>query len=185
MNSFVKNILVSLAILSNMIFTKIKTMSSSTQNTLAVIVILSGGMVLAFLLILGAICVDILQYKRIGDTNFYLVEPDGFPWPQIYYSRPSDRGFYGLETEGFPYYIYWNDSIVIVKHSDSARKRLINYCIIKDLKTNDTINIDNDYELHEYQTKKEYEKAMDCLGLKESEMNQTDSSIPWSLHLWK
>lgn len=159
-------------------------MSSSTKNTLAVIVMLLGGMVLAFLLILGAICVDILQYKRIGDTNFYLVEPDGFPWPQIYYSRPSDRGFYGLETEGFPYYIYWNDSIVIVKHSDSARKRLINYCIIKDLKINDTINIENNYELHEYMTKKEYEKAMDCLGLKESEMNQTDSSIPWSLHIW-
>ncbi len=133
---------------------------------------------------------DIMQYKRIGDTNFYLVETmamssNGKPLPGLYYSQnTSEEGFCGINLGAVPSQILWNCRYIVVKCIDRDNKKLISYCIIKILKTSSFDPADN-YELHEYTKKDEYEKAMRNFGLKESEMNHTDNIIPWSLHLWE
>ena len=136
-----------------------------------------------------AACVDLLQYKRIGDTNFYLVETmanssDGRPLPGLYYSRnPSEKGFSGISLDGVPYQIFWNNSYIVVVCTDREGKIIAKYCIIKILITS-SADCADDYEVYEYATKNEYEKAMCYYGLKPSEMNHTDNRIPWRLHLW-
>ena len=132
---------------------------------------------------------DITQYKRIGDTNFFLVETmaeslEGRPLPDLYYSRNAGKdGFSGVNQRGIPYQIFWNGHFLVVKCSDRDSKRTINYCIIE-FSDSPISNRTGNYDLHEYAGKREYEKAMLFFGLKESEMNQTDSRIPWSIHLW-
>ena len=133
---------------------------------------------------------DITQYKRIGDTNFYLVETmaessEGKPLPGLYYSRnPQKEGFSGTNLGAIPFQLLWNNTYIVVKCTDRDSKRLIKYCIIKFCNTSIHGRAGN-YVLHEYTTKKEYERAMGYYGLNESEMNQTDNRIPWSLHLWE
>ncbi|MCM1078170.1 MAG: hypothetical protein NC344_01765 [Bacteroidales bacterium] len=145
---------------------------------------------LPIILFLGAWgCGDITQYKRIGNTSFYLVETmaissEGHPLPNLYYSQnPYKDGFSGINQKGIPYRIFWNERFIVIKCSDINSKKIINYCIIKDLKTTNK-NPDDNYNLHEYNRKDEYEEAMRFFGLNESEMFQTDNNIPWSLHLW-
>lgn len=136
-----------------------------------------------------AACVDLLQYKRIGYTNFYLVETmantsEGNPLPGLFYSRnPSKEGFSGISLDGVPFQIFWNDSYIVVECTDREGKGLIKYYIIKLLSTSSDDSVDN-YEVYEYATKNEYVKAMGYYGLQKSEMNHTDNRIPWRLHLW-
>lgn len=142
------------------------------------------------ILFLGALgCGDITQYKRIGNTNYYLVETmaissEGTPLPNLYYSQnPGKDGFSGINQKGIPYLIFWNERFVVVKCSDINSKRITNYCIIENFKTTNK-NPDKNYNLHEYATMEEYKEAMKLFGLNEIEMYQTNNSIPWSLHLW-
>lgn len=160
-------------------------MKKHTQTFVLLMMVLFS--IILFLGVLG--CGDITQYKRIGNTNFYLVEtmaisPEGYPLPNLYYSQnPRKNGFSGINQKGIPYQIFWNERFLVVKCSDTDSGKIINYCVMEDLKTTNK-NPGNNYNLHEYATKKEYEEAMKLFGLNEIEMNQTDNNIPWSLHLW-
>lgn len=130
----------------------------------------------------GCIIGDHWQYKRIGETDFYLGELMS-PKPDLYYTKNPKFGFKGVNQRKTPKHIFWNDSILVVKCSDKLDGAITNYCIIKMFKTK---NCDSweDYELIQYATHEEYVQAMNALGLKESEMCYTDNSIPWSLHLF-
>lgn len=118
--------------------------------------------VLITILFFSVACVEIVQYKRIGDTNFYLVETmaissEGKPLPGLYYSRrPQEKGFSGVSLGAIPFQLFWNNRYIVVKCTDRDSKRLIKYCIIKILNTAFTDPEDN-YELHEYTTEEEYE----------------------------
>lgn len=154
------------------------------------IIILALTAMMFFLLLLAALGFgDIDQYKRIGKTNFYLMESmgitkDGRTIPTLRYSLNSNIGGYaGAGVLGVPKHIFWNDSILVVKCSDKLDGKITNYCIIKMFKT-ENCEPWEEYELNQYATSMEYVQAMNAMGLKESEMRYTDNSIPWSLHLF-
>ena len=131
------------------------------------------------LLLCGFFFGDITQYKRIGNTDYSLVEgmaAEGKPLAEIMHNE--EGGFIGLSYEGFAKDIYWNDDYLIVKCSDRNSETIINYCIIEQ-KSNRRVP----WRINEYKSKVDFEKAKQKLGLDESKMNYTDNHIPWSLHL--
>lgn len=99
------------------------------------IIVVIIALLIFFVIMLGF--TDVKQYKRIGDTNFYLVETmayssNGKPIPGLFYSgNPRKAGFAGVSCMGVPLQIFWNDRYLVLKCTDRDSKRLINYCIIR------------------------------------------------------
>lgn len=146
----------------------------------AICVIIAG----CFLFI-GIFSGDITQYKRIGTTNYYLVESmtesaDGGLLSNLYFKDEIGFGE-SIKIKGYPKHIFWNENYIIVKCSDVYKNHIINYCIIK--------QVDNQrdayHSFQEHNDSIEYKSAMSILGLDETKMNYTDDNIPWSLHLFE
>jgi hypothetical protein len=123
---------------------------------------------------------DMTQYKRIGDTKYYLVESvDGDVADLHYYIEKENCFGEIVPYNGFAKDIYWNDKYIMIKCSDRSSMKLINYCIIEQYGRDDEYI---PWVVHEYKTKKEFEEAKRKFGLTEKNMNYTDTNIPWRLH---
>jgi len=138
--------------------------------------------IVLMLLVVSSCFGDITQYKRIGETDYYLVETEDGIYTDIYYYIDEESGFgESVKYKGFVKEIYWNDKYLIVKCTNRESQKIINYCIIEQYGRNDKYI---PWKVHEYATKQEFEKAKIKFGLDEKKMNYTDSYIPWSLHLF-
>ena len=144
--------------------------------------------VIFFFIILFGICWgDVLQYKQIGNTHFYLVETfantaSGHPIAGLSYRfSNSDNSFEGVSLHGFPNKVWWNDNHLIVKTSQDGNSEIIGYYIIQ--YNQNSLDL-TDCAIHEFSNEDEFKCALMKLGLDESRMDSTDSTIPWSLHLF-
>lgn len=120
--------------------------------------------------------------RRIGNTNFYLVQSmafskSGSQLAALYYSSSDVYGYYGGETPGFPKYILWNDKYLISKNFDGDNPEIVEYVIINldcvNPKTGEMT------EIHRFQDDKAYYKYLKQIKLSEADMNQTDNHIAW------
>ena len=136
--------------------------------------------IVVFVFILGGITFgDNFPYKRIGNTNFYLIESyaiskDGHPLACLYYKY--DNAYEGVRMSGFPLYIMWNEDYIITKNYDGKKNKIISYNIIESLQT------DKSYmpvKVYEFSTKSAYHIALRNLGIDEKKINCTDNHLPW------
>ena len=123
---------------------------------------------------------DINQYKRIGDTNFYLIPDWEDHGSYLSHSGGKPGGFYSIKHEGIVKDVYWNQQYLIIKCSKSE-KEPVKYWYL--------LNNTEDYnwkmfEIRQFFNSIEYEKALDSIGVSESRMKHTDGKIPWSLHIF-
>ena len=124
---------------------------------------------------------DITQYKRIGDTEYYLVESFGNEsYADLRYRKDADDFFSeSIKYRGFAKDVYWNSEYIIIKCTEKNSREITNYCIIKQYSKN---NSHVPWEVHEYATEMEFEDAKQLFNLDEEKMNHTNADIPWHLH---
>ncbi len=91
------------------------------KKTLKAVSIITGILIVSlFLLLLLIFCGDINQYKRIGETHFYLVESfatskDGKPLANLHYEFNNEKTpGEGVGIKGFPKCISWNEDYMII-----------------------------------------------------------------------
>lgn len=119
---------------------------------------------------------DNIQYKQIGNTNFYLM-PNAQGEESFLYHDGGEKGiFYPINHNGVVHDVYWNQQYVIIKCSEQKKE---NWYLIRNLKDYNYPKFDIKHYLNEI----DYQSAIDSLGVSESNMEHTDGNIPWSLHL--
>lgn len=122
---------------------------------------------------------DNTQYKQIGDTNFYLRpnELGDVSGSFLFHDGGEDGIFYPINHNGSVHDVYWNQQYVIIKCSEQKKE---NWYIIRNLKYYSYPKFDIKHYLNE----NDYNRSLDSLGISEKNMEHTDGSIPWSLHLY-
>lgn len=133
------------------------------------------GIPFVLLLLVSACIGDITQYKKLGDTEYYLVEGIDGGYVDLYYRNDGES----VKFRGFAKDIFWNEEYIIVKCTNRESNKIINYCIIEQYGRNNTYA---PWKVYEYATKKEFDAAKKEFGLDEGKMNYTDTNIPWSFH---
>ncbi|MBR6286188.1 MAG: hypothetical protein IKR18_04250 [Bacteroidaceae bacterium] len=119
---------------------------------------------------------DISQYKQVGDTHFYLLPNEMGEESFLYHDGVEKGMFYPINHNGSVHDVYWNQQYIIIKCSEQKKE---NWYIIRNIK---------DYNYPEFGIKhilneNDYQNVLDSLGISEINMEHTDGSIPWSLHL--
>ena len=138
-----------------------------------------------FVLLFVLISIDYTPYKRIGKTEYYLLETmaqssDGSALPGLY--RLVGDNYVGVSLSGYPKHIFWDNDYILVKCTDGNRNDIITtYCIIKQVGKYDYLE---KWDVRLFSDSKDYETAIKKLHLDEFKMDYTDAKIPWSLHLF-
>ena len=125
---------------------------------------------------------DLTRYKRVGDTEYYLVEAVGAePHVRLHYNIKDEKWFgEGVIHKGFAKDIYWNEDYIIVKCTDRESQEIISYCIIEQYGRASKYH---PWVSHEFATEQEYETAKKEFGIDETRMNYTDSYLgPFAIH---
>lgn len=120
---------------------------------------------------------DTSQYKKIGDTNFYLVPNAMGEESFLYHDGGHEGGYSPIYHKGIVHDAYWNKQYVIIKCSEKEEE---NWYIIRNIKE----YYYSKFKILHFLNEKDYKNALDSLGINEAKMEHTDGSIPWSLHLW-
>ena len=121
---------------------------------------------------------DFTQYKRIGDTNFYLYE-DIHGNALLYHNEGRKRPSYAISHEGIVSDVYWNQKYIIVKCCQSDNDTIKYWYVMKNKKE----YVWKEFEIKVFNNIIDYEMAIDSMGLSEEHMEYTDGSIPWRIHL--
>ena len=158
------------------------------MKTWKVILFVISGVGLIFILLLFLLFAgDIIQYKRIGNTNFYLVEimtmdSNGKMLPDIYWrENVSEDYFLHVNVKGFPKIVYWDNNYILVHSSDNKSDEIFSYSIItQNLKQDNGVQ----WDVQSYDSIVTYQLALHRLGLDETKMDSTDTKIPRSLHIF-
>lgn len=138
--------------------------------------------IIAFVVIMAflPLSCDITQYKRIGDTHFYLLRPD---WEgkgaHLYHDGgdPDPVGFFSIKHEGIVTDVYWNRQYVIIKCIQSENDATKYRYIMKNTEDYDW----KELEVRQFLNVMDYKMAIDSLGLSENKMEHTDGTIPWRI----
>lgn len=143
------------------------------------------GLIVFFVIIAPITLGENLQYKRIGNTNFYLMETyaiskEGLPLANLYYKYDDSETYEGVCMYGYPLYIMWNSDYVITKNYDGNHSKIISYNIIRVYQSKST---NKPFKVYEFLTKSAYYIGLHNLGIDEQILKCTDNNIPWSLHL--
>lgn len=146
----------------------------------------TGGIIIIFIIISIAFG-DNLRYKRIGNTNFYLMETyaiskEGFPLASLFYKHDSTEIYEGVCMSGYPLYIMWNSDFIITKNYDGNHRKIINYNIIEIIHSNVS---QNSFKVYEFSTKSRYHIALSNYGIDEQNLEHTDNNISWSFHFFR
>ncbi len=136
-------------------------------------------LVVVFLLWLN----DILSYsRRIGDTNFYLMETmsiskDGKTLNGLYYKPNGESGYRGEMTPGFPKEILWNNKYLIAKNFNGNDQKITCYVVIP----LDSVDASKGviHGMRKFSKESQYRSYLRQIGLDESKMNKTDNYILW------
>lgn len=143
------------------------------------------ALVVAFLLP-KIIFFDNMQYKQIGDTNFYLLqEPPGVE-SHLKHKEDGSSLFLDMEHEGAVNDVYWDKDYIIIKccnlhknDSQIADSQIRFWYIIKNLEYYNW----KEFDMKMYTDQTDYNKALDSIGINEDAMKHTDGNIPWRIHL--
>lgn len=119
---------------------------------------------------------DNIQYKQIGNTNFYLMPNDHGEGAFLYHDGGEEGVFYPINHKGIVRDVYWNQQFVIIKCS---QQRDENWYLIRNLKDYNY----SEFNIQCFTNEGDYQSALDSLKIYEIKMEHTDGSIPWSLHL--
>lgn len=122
--------------------------------------------------------------RRIGDTNFYLVETlanskNGTPLVGLYYKDITTGGYTGEFTPEYPQIILWNDKYLIAKNFDGNTPIIRSYIVINLVcinSTNKTFSC-----IHRFTEEGSYYRYLSQIKLAEKNMHKTDNHIVW----WK
>ncbi|MCQ2335633.1 MAG: hypothetical protein MJ010_00405 [Paludibacteraceae bacterium] len=115
--------------------------------------------------------------KRIGDTNFYLIQTDGSNRSYVYYRRTDDfEGINEYQVEN----IYWNDSYLLLEchNGDLTHQSPEKAYYIIEQNVSDSEGVP--WRVNLFKSKSSYERRLSILHLKKSEMKHTDAHIPWN-----
>ena len=128
-------------------------------------------------------CGDITQYKRIGNTKYYLFEHFGnAARTDLRYRYDNDFWGENVKFEGLVKDVYWNKTYIIIKCTSEKSTEITYFCIIRQ---QGVCHQNVPWDIYEYHTEKEFEEAKQRLSLDEDKMGYTDAHIPWSLHLFE
>lgn len=122
---------------------------------------------------------DNTQYKQIGDTNFYL-RPNELGEGSgsfLFHDGGEESLFFPINHNGSVHDVYWNQQYVIIKCSEQKKE---NWYIIRNLKYYSY----PEFGIKHYLNENDYNRSLDSLGISEKNMEHTDGSIPWRLHLY-
>ena len=119
---------------------------------------------------------DISQYKQIGDTHFYLLPNEMGQESFLYYDGGEESVFYPINHKGTVHDVHWNQQYIIIKCREQKKE---NWYLIRNIEVYNYPAFDIKHYLNEI----DYQSAIDSLGVSESNMEHTDGTIPWSLHL--
>ena len=120
---------------------------------------------------------DHSQYKQIGDTNFYLL-PDVVNGEKslLYHDRGSGhRVFFPISHEGSVNHVYWNQEVLIVK---CCQHKTEHWYLMNNVRDYNYPN----FNVRHFLYIKDYQNALDSLGIVETDMEHTDGKIPWRIH---
>ena len=139
------------------------------------------------ILVIGLFILFINHYywsysRRIGETNFYLVETmadtkEGKPLAGLYYKPTAFSAYCGENIPGFPKTILWNTKYLISKNFNGKNSNIIQYVVIN----MDSITPSNGEmrDIHIFTNEKQYYDYLKQIQLLESNMQQTDNHIAW------
>jgi hypothetical protein len=119
---------------------------------------------------------DISQYKQIGNTHFYLLPNEMGIESFLYHDGGEEGIFYPINHKGTVHDIYWNQQYIIIKCSEQKEE---NWYLMRNIK-------DYNYPkfmIQHFLNENDYKRVLDSLGISETNMEYTDGTIPWSLHL--
>lgn len=124
---------------------------------------------------------DISQYKRIGNTNYYL--SDGATSKYIFFLQSKKYGtFEPISHKGIIQEIRWNNKYIILKCSKTSKDCNISYWYIMNY-FEDKMDWKN-LDIKEFVRLSDYQKALKAMHISECHMSYTNGNIPWSLHLF-
>ena len=117
---------------------------------------------------------DNLQYKKIGDTNFYLFPDSQGNGACLYFSEDKEV-FFPIINEGIVSDIYWNQQYIIAKCNKKNNKC---WYLMKNVKDYNW----KEFEIKQFLNAKDFEKALDSMGISLKHMKHTDGTIPWCIN---
>ena len=118
---------------------------------------------------------DNIQYKQIGNTNFYLMPNAQGEESFLYHDEGEEGIFYPINHNGSVHDVYWNQQYIIIKCSEQKREH---WYIIRNI---DDYNYPK-FRIRHFLTEKDYRNALDSLRIYETDMKHTDGTIPWRIH---
>lgn len=122
------------------------------------------------------------QYKRIGDTKYYVMRDYiGDTGPFLYY-RTDKITFEDVQTQSFVEDVYWNDDYILLVCTDLDFAKGQHYYVLR--QKPDFRRKGSPWNMREYTSIDKYEKAKDSLGLDETKMQHTDGNIPWRITIF-
>lgn len=122
---------------------------------------------------------DISQYKRIGDTYFYLCESPYRDRAKLYlHDDTMGDNFLGIEHEGYVKDVYWDEDYIIIKCGEANCATISQWYIMNNINSVDKIH---KLSKKSFTNANDYQKAITALHLIESNINHTDGNIPWRL----
>jgi len=118
---------------------------------------------------------DNIQYKQIGNTNFYLRPNEMGQESFLYHDGGEEDIFFPINHKGTVHDVYWNQQYIIIKCSEQKREH---WYIIRNI---DDYNYPK-FRIRHFLTEKDYRNALDSLRIYETDMKHTDGTIPWRIH---
>lgn len=121
---------------------------------------------------------DNTQYKQIGNTTYYLFPDYNGENAFLYFKGKTKEAFFPIRHDGTISSVYWNNQFVIIKCGKSCKEPIKYWYIMKNIEEYNW----KKFEIKQYLSPKDYENALDSIGLSEKRMEHTDGSIPWGIH---
>lgn len=133
------------------------------------IIVILIGILLISVFIFGALfgSFDFTHCKRIGKTNYYLIEN---PSVGLHYKYPDMQGMSIGVLEGRIINVYWNDKYILATQYATNKDSIVGYYIVKMLQSKKE---GVPWETVKMSTKEEYKKKKQELRLNEKEMKYT------------
>ena len=94
----------------------------------------------------------------------------------LYHDGGEEDIFFPINHKGTVHDVYWNQQYIIIKCSEQKEE---NWYLMRNIKDYNYPKFDIKHYLNE----NDYKRSLDSLGISEKNMEHTDGTIPWSLHL--
>lgn len=136
-----------------------------------------------FMLFFGSSLGDCnVQYKRIGNTEFYIMDDYISGAGSFLYYSTYKAVFEDVQTQNSIEDVYWNDDYILLVCADLDFAKGQHYYVLR--QKPDFRQKDSPWNVREYTSIDKYEEVKDSLGLDEARMQHTDGNIPWRITIF-